>query len=117
MFGDSYIMRVMTPLGSTKSSSVDVVDVVVMPDGGQRPVLLRAERDALRRVRAAARRTEHLSAREHELHGSRHVLRRHRGEIDVRPRTALAAESAAGEVRDDPHVLRREPERARDAVA
>ena len=43
--------------------------------------------------------------------------RRHRGERDVRPRRALAAEAAADEVVDHAHVLLVEPEERREPLA
>src|SRR6185503_19792323 len=82
--------------------------------GAQRSVLHRPDLEMLSREWARADDAEHLPASEHDLYGALRVPRRHRGEYDVRPCGAFRSKRAAGELRDNVHLLFRHAHRPGD---
>src|SRR6202012_4032507 len=86
-------------------------------DGSELAVLLRGERDLLRRTWAMTHAGEHLATGERELHRFADYFCRHRRTKRVRPLEPLAAKTTTDERTNHTHVFARQAERRSQARA
>ena len=76
----------------------------------------RGKRQRLARRRAMAGADKHIPARDVQLYRNAGDFRAHGRKQDMHPQGAFAAERAANERTDDPHIFELEPETARDNI-